>query len=211
MQTENHIQIIQIEAGGFDHNFAYLLQDPETTETAVIDPCGDGSRILQELSRLPACKPRWILITHAHRDHLSGLDAVRKHFSAPLAAASKKLHPDLLLQDAMRIPFGHTCIEVLSVPGHTDDSVCFKINAPPALFTGDTLFIEDIGFCNATEMFQSLQQKILPLPGDLMIYPGHDYGSAPHATLKEIRIKNPYLQAAGKSFQDFLDQLQHLS
>ena len=91
-------------------------------------------------------------------------------------------------------------VTVISTPGHTPGGICLLVDNQ-ALITGDTLFIGDCGRTdlsggNLTEMFNSLQKKIMPLPDSLIVYPGHDYGDRPFDTL--WAIKKGEQDAAGK-------------
>ena len=110
-----------------------------------------------------------------------------------MCALSQKIAPDIQLEDGMNLKFGNTAINVIATPGHSADSVCYLLDAMNALFTGDTLFIDWIGFCRPETMFKTLHEKIIPLRDSLIIYSGHDYGHAPNESLGAQKITNPYL------------------
>ena len=151
-----------------------------------------------------------VVITHAHHDHISALGTIRDCFSAPLAALSADLNADIVPDHGQKLPFGAGDIQVLHTPGHSADSVCFYLKHASCLFSGDTLFTEDIGFCDGPQMYQSLRQVIQPLPDETVIFPGHDYGRLPSDTLGNIRRDNLFFAASGRDLDIFLAKLQDL-
>ena len=104
--------------------------------------------------------------------------------------------------------FGGGWIEAIAMPGHTRDSIAFRLSDDSALFTGDTLFVDCIGFCRSKDMFDTITKKLLPLPDGLVVYSGHDYGSVPFRTLGEEKKFNPYLNCP--TLEAFRQQLRHL-
>lgn len=165
-----------------------------------------------------------VIDTHLHADHYSGGRALAErtgahyclHVSAPLHAPFHALH------DGERLELGNVLIDVLHTPGHTPDSVCLRVsdlrrgNAPWFLITGDTLFVGAVGRPDLagreTEMagalYDSLHGKLLTLPDDIEIYPGHQAGSAcgaglsgkPSSTLGFEKRWNPLLTLAREEF-----------
>ena len=101
-------------------------------------------------------------------------------------------------------------IKIIHTPGHYYDSVCFLVEN--VIFTGDTLFIGRTGRTlskgsNTSDLYNSVYKKLLNLPGDTIIYPGHNYGSKPTMTISEnIKISN-LLQASGE--KDFIDRMKN--
>ena len=185
----------QIPVGGFDHNFSYLIL-AGNGDAALVDPTGNADCIRQELALCGNITPRYILLTHGHLDHVQALGEIIEEFPAEIIAhpnnpeAGKKR-----LRDSEKIPFGGEgeFIEALFTPGHSRDSVCYRLSDDSALFTGDVLFVGCIGFCRSREMFNSLRKKILPLSGKLLICSGHDYGPVPCRTMEEEKKYNPFL------------------
>ena len=140
------MNVIQLAVGGLDANFSYLLHDRRSRDTALVDPCGDTRLIKTALARLPEAQPRYILLTHGHHDHWSGVREMRGGFAAPVAAHPRcPARHDLDLSDGERLPFGDTFVECLYAPGHSPDSVLYRLGDDTALFTGDTLFIGSVG------------------------------------------------------------------
>ncbi len=182
-------------------NFTYIIGDEQSREAAVVDPHGDIDWVLAEAAR-EGLKVKLVLNTHGHWDHMAGNQELVRRTGARVAA--HHLAPgakDILLKDGDVLRLGGTEVRVLHTPGHTPESVCFL--AGGALFTGDTLFI---GECGRTDlpggdseaMYMSLLVKIRSLPDDLTVYPGHDYGPVPSATLGEEKGNNYTLQPRSK-------------
>ena len=203
-------QIDQINVGGLDSNFSYFIRNGNAA--AVVDPCGDVSKIRavwERAKRLaPSPVPTYILLTHAHRDHVSGVAELRTFFDAPICASRYTDYPcDRRLDDGELLPFGDGSLECIMTPGHTRDSICYRTSDDSALFTGDTLFIGCCGFCRAEPMFESML-RLRALPDSLTVYSGHDYGDVPCDSLGRQKIVNPYLSA--ETLPVFRERLRHL-
>lgn len=194
----------------------YLVACPETREAALIDPAAPAPEIEARLAH-HHLQVRWLINTHGHADHTAGNDywAARtgaqvvlhqadwEFFSTPemQAVAQAEGFPpltraDRLVQDGDRISVGHLTLEVLHTPGHTPGSICLYL--PGHLFTGDTLFVENAGRTDLPggslqQLIASIQEKLLPLPEETIIWPGHDYGTTPTSTLKAEKENNPYI------------------
>ncbi len=198
----------QLAVGGFDHNFSYLVIGTGG-EAALIDPTGELAVIRKAVeAEGPGLKSCYILLTHAHADHVSNVAAVRAFFPAPVLAHPDGRYPGAMpLIDGQQLPLGEGTIEVLFTPGHTRDSVVYRLSDNSGIFTGDTLFVGCIGFCDAEPMFSSLA-KLAQLPGSNVIYSGHNYGETPTATLKEQLRDNSYLQCA--TLEEFREALRQL-
>lgn len=203
------IKIEQIPVGGFDSNFSYLLYDGKSGDSAIVDPCGNTEVIKGKVLSLGKFIPKYILLTHGHGDHVSGVEQVKMFFKAPIVA-----HPnchfshDIDVSDGQKLAFGDTFIECLHSPGHTRDSIVYHLTDDSAIFTGDTLFIDCCGYCEPRSMFNTMRKVIFPLADSNEVYSGHNYGRSPHAPLGEEKIKNPYLSA--KTFERFQEQLKNL-
>jgi glyoxylase-like metal-dependent hydrolase (beta-lactamase superfamily II) len=96
-----------------------------------------------------------------------------------------------------KIDVGGVEIQLLHTPGHTPGSQCFLVDG--RIVSGDTLFIDACGRVdfpggNAEQMYYSLTQKLMALPDDTILFPGHNYAAKPHATLGEQKKTNPYLR-----------------
>ncbi|MBI9076538.1 MAG: MBL fold metallo-hydrolase [Desulfatibacillum sp.] len=209
------LDIKALAVGPYQAN-CYLVTCLETNEAVIIDPGAEEARIAA-LVRLVGCKVRLILNTHGHHDHVMGARGLADMLEAPIAmheqdatffkglhrsrtlSSSSLAYPeaDILLLDGQELEVGAMQFIVLHTPGHTPGSVCFLCQNH--LFTGDTLFVEgvgrtDTGGMTLQDLLNSIENKILPLPGDTIIHPGHDYGSTPTSTIAQERENNPYIR-----------------
>ena len=201
-------QVRHLAVGGFDHNFSYLVT-AENGDAALVDPTGDAEVIRHAVEAAGTITPRYILLTHGHLDHCQALGEAAGFFPAPVVAhPSNPMAGKCRLRDRQVLPFGSGGIEALFTPGHTRDSVCYRLADDSALFTGDVLFIGCIGFCRSRDMYRTLTRRILPLADNLTVYSGHDYGPVPFRTLGEEKRENPYLNSP--TLEAFQQQLQHL-
>jgi hydroxyacylglutathione hydrolase len=163
-------------------------------EAAIIDPLRDIDIYLQLASERKA-KIRYILETHFHADFVSGHLDLARATGAPIVYGPRtETHfPIYKAVDGESFPLGDISIEVLHTPGHTLESSCYLVREasgrPHAIFTGDTLFVGDVGRPDLSSgdlskedlagmLYDSLQNKILPLPGDVILYPAHGPGSS---------------------------------
>lgn len=201
-------QVHQLSVGGFDHNFSYLAV-ADNGDALIVDPTGDTEMIRAALKEAGEVTPRYILLTHGHLDHTQSLGEIAREFPGRVAAHPRSQETSQVrLRDELELPFGDGFVKVWFTPGHSPDSVCYEWPEGNALFTGDVLFIGCIGFCRSKEMFQSLREKILPLAEERIVYPGHDYGPAPHRTLGEEKRQNPYLKC--ENLEQFKHELRNL-
>ncbi|MBU0470766.1 MAG: MBL fold metallo-hydrolase [Nanoarchaeota archaeon] len=180
--------------GGYDNNFSYILYDEKTREAAIIDLAIEP-KILLEFIVKNNLKLKFAVIMHSHFDHLVGYDYYKQN-KIPLAASEKiKKEVDLKLKDDEELAMGSSKLKVLATPGHIYDAICILVENK--LFTSDTLFIDGCGRCDLpgadVKKMQESLKRIKSLTDETVIYPGHDYGRVPFATLKEQKKTNPYL------------------
>jgi hydroxyacylglutathione hydrolase len=195
-------------------------------EAAIIDPLRDIDAYL-ELAQERKAEVKYIFETHFHADFVSGHLDLQKATGAPIVYGpnTETSFPIHLAKDGEPFKLGKLTIEVLHTPGHTLESTCYLLrdenNKPHALFTGDTLFVGDVGRPDlssgnmtkeelASMMYDSLQQKIATLPDEVIVYPAHGAGSScgknlgpeTHSTIGEQKQSNYALQA--QSREDFI-------
>lgn len=194
----------------------YVVSCPFTGEGVLIDPAAPAETVARHLTR-HRLSIRWIVNTHGHPDHTAGNAYWSQRTGAPTvmhpldweffsrpemqqAAVAEGFPPlehiDRLVHDGERLPVGRLEFVVIHTPGHTPGSIC--LYTPGHLFTGDTLFVDsagrtDLPGSSLETLVASLQYKILPLPEDTVIWPGHDYGDTPTSTLAEQKLHNPYI------------------
>ena len=195
----------QVPTAG-DRNFGYWIADSYARVCAVVDPSGAPQRFIERI-RESGFALRWIICTHHHGDHTDGARELKLLFDCPLALhKSAPIAHDVALEDGQLLTLGSIPIRIIHTPGHTPDSICLHL--PGALITGDTLFVGKVGGTDfaegAREEYRSLHEKILVLPDDTKIFPGHDVGVRPVSTIGEERAQNPFL------LQPDLDSFVHL-
>jgi glyoxylase-like metal-dependent hydrolase (beta-lactamase superfamily II)/rhodanese-related sulfurtransferase len=171
---------------------AYYIQSEG--EAAVIDPLRDVESYLQ-LAAEQNANIKFIFETHFHADFVSGHLDLQKASGAPIVygPGTETNFPIHLAKDGETFRLGRITIEVLHTPGHTVESTCYLLRdetgKPHAVFTGDTLFVGDVGRPDlssgdlskeelASIMYDSLRNKIMALPDDVLVYPAHGPGSS---------------------------------
>ncbi len=179
--------------------FAYLIADAEACEAALVDPRADRvPEYLQELEErgLRLCT---VIDTHTHADHLSGAAELRARTGAAvlLSLHARSDVATRRLRDGDRVTVGRHAIQVIASPGHTDDSLSLLLDG--ALLTGDALLVGGAGrtdFQNgsAEALYETLHRRFAALPGELTLYPGHDYAGRTHSTLAQERQTNALLR-----------------
>ncbi|MBM3701255.1 MAG: MBL fold metallo-hydrolase [Actinobacteria bacterium] len=191
----------QVKSGG-DRNFAYIIASGKTKEAAVIDPSPDAWGVLDIIKR-ENLKIKYLINTHSHYDHSSGNEDIKK-----LAGAENinyiNCYGSTLKENKVQLHIHDLVVEAIKTPGHTPDSICIK--AGDKIVTGDTLFVGKVGGTysedDARDEFESLK-KLMELPEETEVWPGHDYGVMPHSTIVYEKANNPFIKRLG-SFSDFL-------
>jgi hydroxyacylglutathione hydrolase len=215
----------QIEIGPMQ-NYVYLIGSTETRKAAVIDAAWD----IDEILRIAAQDEMEIthgLVTHTHPDHVGGgfagmeiagatelLEKCKAKVVVHKAEAEfiKGLSSsDMIKTDnGDKVDVGGVEIQLMHTPGHTPGSQCFLVDN--RVVSGDTLFIDacgrvDFPGSNPEQMYYSLTQKLMTLPDDMILFPGHNYAPLKHATMGEQKKTNPYLKFS--SLKQFLAAIGH--
>lgn len=187
-------------------------------EAAIIDPLRDIDSYLQ-LAKERNARIKYIFETHFHADFVSGHLDLAKATGAPIVYGpnTETNFPIHKATDGELFRLGGLSLEVLHTPGHTIESTCYLVRSadgsPYALFTGDTLFVGDVGRPDLSSgnlgkedlagmLYDSLRTRIMPLPDSLIIYPAHGPGSScgknlgphTHSTLGEEKQSNHALK-----------------
>jgi hydroxyacylglutathione hydrolase len=191
-----------------------ILGDEISHEAIVVDPGYDIPRILTALLKHQLVV-RQIVVTHAHIDHIASAQELKRITGAPIlfhqadlaqlaimdqqaawinAAVPDVRPPDHSPADAEHITVRGIDAEVIHTPGHTEGSLCLYIPATNTLIAGDTLFAGGIGRTdfpggNDRKIMTSIRERLLPLPEDTLVIPGH----GPTTTIGEERSENPFL------------------
>jgi len=184
-----------------EHCFAYLIADSEMREAALVDPRADRVADYQRELAERGLRLRLVIETHTHADHLSGAAELRALTGAAVLVSARATSDVATgrLRDGDRVRVGAHDVHVLESPGHTDDSLTLRVGT--ALLTGDALLIGGAGrtdFQNgsAEALYETLHRRFASLPGELTVYPGHDYAGRTHSTLAQERQSNPLLRLA---------------
>lgn len=191
-------------------------------EAVIIDPIRDIDDYLRLLKERGATL-KYIFETHFHADFVSGHLELSKATGAPIVFGpeTRTAYPVIVAEDGQTFTIGNCSLKVLHTPGHTLESCCYLLadpqGQPHSLFTGDTLFVGDVGRPDLSSgnlssaelaglLFDSLQEKIVPLPDQVIVYPAHGPGSAcgknigpkTESTIGEEKQHNYALKAGSK-------------
>ena len=160
-------------------NFGVLVRDPQSGVTAIID-APEEAPILEAIERT-GWRPRLLLITHHHYDHVEANLALKERFGltivGPEAEADKIPGIDQTVGEGDRLAIGNEEVRVIETPGHTAGHVSFHLPRSGVAFTADTLFALGCGriFEGTPAMMHASLKKLAALPGETVVYCGHEY------------------------------------
>jgi len=190
------------------YTYTYLLADQTAGKALLIDPVAEQfSNYINLLDDL-GLTLKIAIDTHCHADHVTALGELRDETGCEtlVGSPSEMKCVSRFIEHGENIECGKIRLKAIYTPGHTDDSYCYFLDEEsPIVFTGDTLLIRGTGrtdFQNGSseDLFQSLFQKILTLPENTIVYPGHDYKGWTQSTIAEEKAANPRLQV--KTWQE---------
>jgi len=212
--SENEPMIHKILPVGLLQCNCSIIGDETTREAMVIDP-GDNIEDVLAIVRQHNLEVKQIVITHAHIDHVGGAMKLRAQTGAPIllnqndyallkmldvqatwigVAAPGDVAIEASIADGESLRTGSLTANVLHTPGHTEGSICLYFPAEKLLIAGDTLFARSIGRTDLPggsyeKIMRSLRDRVLTLPDDTVVIPGH----GPRTTIGEEREENPFL------------------
>ena len=203
------MEIHELVVGPLKTNFYIVTSD--MNHAVIIDPGFDAEKIAAKIRELGA-KPKFMLLTHGHFDHIGAVNALKKTFpemksvilaedediclhpsliNAEIGVVTK---PDMLFADGDIVKLDDLDFKFMATPGHTKGCACIIVE--DKIFTGDTLFSRGYGrtdlYGGSTRDMKMSLKKIGAIEGDYEIYPAH----GPHSTLKTEKYANPYLRKA---------------
>ncbi len=205
----------RIPAGIYAVN-CYVLGDKVTNKALVIDPGGDVDRILKLLEDNDL-KLEYIILTHAHVDHIGGVEELKNRAGVPVYMHRDDLYMLMdsvanqsvalggpaveaetdsfvkFVEDGDKLELGELELSIIHTPGHTEGGISILVDR--FIFTGDTLFASSIGRSdleggNEEKLMDSLRNKLFTLDDDLTVLPGH----GPATTMRVEKTTNPYVE-----------------
>jgi len=196
--------------------FAYIVGDKTSKAGLVIDPAAETDRIIAEAER-NGIEIKYIVNTHGHVDHISGNADMKKKTGAKIIIheadadmlvstpatilnmfrAKNSPAADITVKDGDTIRVGSVSLTVFHTPGHTPGGISLYTDG--YVFTGDTLFTESVGRTDlpggsCDTMAKAIREKLLTLPDDTVVLPGHNYGRMPTSTIGHEKRHNPFLR-----------------
>ncbi len=197
--------------------FAYIVGDPDTGEGLVIDPAAQVDLILSEAKKGGITKILYIVNTHNHVDHISGNAEMKQRTGAQIViheedaemlaktpgmilkmfGAKPSPSAEKVVREGDTIEVGKVALKVLHTPGHTPGGI--SLYTEGYVFTGDTLFIGAVGRTDLPggswrAMLQAIREKLLVLPDDTVVFPGHNYGTSSSSTIGREKKTNSFLR-----------------
>ncbi len=189
----------------------YLAYQKQTKEGWIVDPADRAEMIIEQCETI-GMKPKAILLTHGHFDHMTAARKVKEHFDIPIYAGEKErkllgdatmnlsgvwasavtLEADIWITEKDTLELAGYSVKVMETPGHTPGGVCYYIPEEEILFSGDTLFCESLGRTDfpgssTADILHSIREKLFKLPDETVVYAGHMNST----TIGHEKINNP--------------------
>ena len=181
-----------------DDTNCYIVLDEKSKEIMVIDPAGDVEKIIEMIDVLKG-NLKYIYLTHCHGDHIAGVTDLQKqrggkvliykedaeglnnkdiNLTSFLDMPDIELEADSRVEDEDLLHIGNLEFKVIHTPGHTSGSSCLYCDEEKLLFSGDTIFKgtwgrTDLPTSSFQEIMDSITNKLMILPDDTIVYPGH--------------------------------------
>lgn len=178
---------------------SYIILDENKKEGAIIDPGGEADKIIEMISSLEV-QIKYIIITHCHIDHIGALNQIKEYTKATVLMSRRgseeinnpdmnlsryfgkeltNINIDARIDDGDLIHVGDLEFKVIETPGHTEDGICLYCEKEKLVFSGDTMFASswgrtDLPSGSMEKIMDSISNKLLILPDETVVYPGHD-------------------------------------
>ncbi len=191
-----------LNCGDGDPTNCYIVADEKSKEAFIIDPGGESEKVIEMISILKV-NVKYIILTHCHGDHISGVKEVKEKVGGKIlihrmdaeglcnenlsltyyiGLQNPDMEADSILDDEDKIHLGDIEFDILHTPGHTKGGICIYCPEHKMIFTGDTLFRgtwgrTDLPTGSFEDIIHSITDKIMILPEDTIIYPGHGKSS----------------------------------
>ncbi len=187
---------VRIAVVGYLDTNCYIVSDGADRETVVIDPGAEAEAVLKHIEK-NGLDVKAILITHGHNDHIGALHELNSRLNVPMLihekeadyarvplSDRKRFAPGetvttfLTLEEGDEIRFGDSVLRTLHTPGHTPGGACYYSENDRICFSGDTLFSDGVGRTDfdggdSRALMNSIRMKLLTMPDNVRIYPGH--------------------------------------
>lgn len=176
----------------------YLVYNDATRKGVLIDPADNGEYLIRKITEL-GVTPEAVLLTHGHFDHILAVKDIQAEYGCKIYAGKEEdrmlqdpsmnltgtmgteadgICADVLVRDGQTLELAGFTWKVLETPGHTAGSVCYYLPGEKVLISGDTLFAESLGRTDLPtgsmgDIVASITEKLLVLPEETMVYPGH--------------------------------------
>ncbi|UCD70724.1 MAG: MBL fold metallo-hydrolase [Syntrophobacterales bacterium] len=207
--------IEQYEVGSFAV-FAYLVGDEESGKGLIIDPADETEMLINETKKF-GLEIIYIVNTHSHVDHIMGNAEMKRRTEAKIIVHEAEeewlLHTpsymldmfgaqpsppaDITVKEGDSITVGSFALRVIHTPGHSPGGI--SLHGDGLVFTGDTLFVGSVGrtdfpYASWEKLEHSIRTKLYRLPGNTIVYPGHNYGISPSSTIGDEMLNNQFVR-----------------
>ena len=192
------LKILKVDSGFVEKTNCYIVQDEKSKEAMVIDPGGEAEKIVELLDILEA-KLKYIYLTHCHGDHIAGVTGLKEkkggkivihredaeglytpniNLREYIGLEQEHLEADSRVNDEDILHVGELSFRVIHTPGHTAGGSSLYLEKEKLVFSGDTLFKgtwgrTDLPTGDFNKIMQSISNKLLVLPDETIVYPGH--------------------------------------
>jgi glyoxylase-like metal-dependent hydrolase (beta-lactamase superfamily II) len=191
------LEIFRKTVGNMGTN-CYIMVNHDTEECVIFDPGDEASRLKQDIEQA-GFKPKAIILTHGHFDHIGGVKELKDAYGIPLYCSKEEneqilgkldgnlsamfgmpmtMQADETLRDGEKLEMIGTTLQCISTPGHTIGGMCYYNEELQAVIVGDTLFAGSVGRTdfptgNGTQLLNSILEKLYVLPDETKVFPGH--------------------------------------